>query len=185
MFLIDSDYSTIIRNENLEKILNSDTSILPKAELIAIEEISNYLRIRYDTDKIFSPIYEYNINSVYLKDTRILYTDDLAGLSTLYYVTADTSGAGASITDTTQFAVGDTRNPLIVMYTVDIVLYHICSAIAPRQIPELRLSRYEAVKEWLKQMNEATISANLPLYAANAPQNDRFVFGSNKKFRVR
>jgi phage gp36-like protein len=45
---------------------------------------------------------------------------------------------------------GDARNSEIVMYMVDMVLYHLHSRINPGQVPELRSQRYADAMEWLK-----------------------------------
>lgn len=57
---------------------------------------------------------------------------------------------------------GDNRNALIVMYFVDIVLYHIHSRINPRQIPEIRIDRYERAIYWLKAISRGEIVPDLP-----------------------
>lgn len=59
-------------------------------------------------------------------------------------------------------ATGTNRNRLLVMYCVDIMLYHIHSRINPRQIPEIRYVRYEAAKKWLEGLAKGTIVATLP-----------------------
>jgi phage gp36-like protein len=59
--------------------------------------------------------------------------------------------------------IGTQRNALIVMYSVDILLYHIHSRIAPEQIPDIRLQRYERAIEWLKMVSNGELSPDLPL----------------------
>jgi phage gp36-like protein len=57
---------------------------------------------------------------------------------------------------------GTARNRLLVMYCVDVMLYHLHSRVNPRQIPELRYVRYEAAKKWLESVSRGQIIANLP-----------------------
>lgn len=54
------------------------------------------------------------------------------------------------------------RNPVILMYMIDIILYHIHSNISPRNIPELRGIRYEAAINWLKMVAKGTLNPDLP-----------------------
>jgi len=53
MFLTDNDYKTLINDDDLAVIQKADTDIRAKAEAAAQEEISGYLRNRYDVDSIF------------------------------------------------------------------------------------------------------------------------------------
>lgn len=60
-------------------------------------------------------------------------------------------------------ATGTSRNQLLVMYAVDMVIYHLISRINPRQITQLRLDRYEAAVAWLKAVNRGEILPELPV----------------------
>jgi len=51
----------------------------------------------------------------------------------------------------TAWVAGDNRNQQMVNYLIDIVLYHLHSRISPRNIPELRVKRYDDAIAWLKQ----------------------------------
>lgn len=54
------------------------------------------------------------------------------------------------------------RNPVVLMYMIDIILYHIHSNISPRNIPELRGIRYEAAITWLKMVAKGDLNPDLP-----------------------
>ena len=84
------------------------------------------------------------------------------------------------------FEAQDTeRNALLVMYMVDITLYHLHSNISPENVPELRFTRYEAAINWLKAVAKGDISPNLPEYSGDPdsedPEGDSVFFqgGSN------
>lgn len=73
------------------------------------------------------------------------------------------------------------RNPVILMYLIDIILYHLHSNISPRNIPELRGIRYEAAINWLKMVAKGSINPDLPTkpddnaeYAVNLGGNTRY-----------
>ena len=65
---------------------------------------------------------------------------------------------------------GDNRNPLIVMFLIDVTLNHLYSRINPRNIPDLRKERYNGNDPmdrggaigWLKKVAGGDINADLP-----------------------
>lgn len=57
----------------------------------------------------------------------------------------------------------ETRNRLIVMYLVDIMVYHITARIIPKQVPEIRGIRYEAAINWLKMVSKGQLNPDLPV----------------------
>lgn len=65
------------------------------------------------------------------------------------------------------WVLGDNRSHSLVMYVVDITLYHLHARISPRNIPELRASRYDAAKKWLEDAAHGIITPSLP---QNQPQ---------------
>lgn len=68
------------------------------------------------------------------------------------------------------WTAGDNRDSQIVTYLVDITLYHLYTAVLPRNIPEIRAIRYDGAGPmqlggaigWLKKVSEGAVSANLP-----------------------
>lgn len=87
--------------------------------------------------------------------------------------------AGTDILDTTYWTAGDNRNQQIVTYLVDISLYHLHSRIAPRNIPELRVIRYDHSIQWLKMAARGEITAALPVIQPR--QGARIRYGGNIK----
>lgn len=73
------------------------------------------------------------------------------------------------------------RNPIVLLYLIDIVLYHIHSNISPRNIPELRGIRYEAAVNWLKMVANGQLNPDLPVLPDD---NAEYFFnaGSNYKY---
>lgn len=72
--------------------------------------------------------------------------------------------------DDTKWTEGDNRNQQIVMYLLDITLYHLHSRINPRNIPDLRKERYDGNNAtqnggaiaWMKRVASGDITADLP-----------------------
>lgn len=65
-------------------------------------------------------------------------------------------------------ATGDERNPLILMYACDMILYHLHAAFAPIKIPAIRVERYNVAIAWLKMVAKGDIAPGLPA-ALNTP----------------
>lgn len=86
----------------------------------------------------------------------------------LYY--AITASTGNLPTNTTYFIQGDNRPAQIVLFMIDIVLYHLHSRINPQNIPTLRAIRYDnnganqrgGAIGWLKMVADGAINAGLP-----------------------
>lgn len=55
------------------------------------------------------------------------------------------------------------RNASIVMYLVDIALYHLHARISPDNIPTLREERYKNAKDWLEKVADGFIKPLLPV----------------------
>lgn len=60
-------------------------------------------------------------------------------------------------------ATGNDRNRLIVMYTADIVLYHLTASQPQKMGSEIRKERYERAVKWLEGVQAGRIVPNLPL----------------------
>lgn len=114
MFITDEDYKVVIGDTALKVISQTDEANRNNAEAEAQEEISGYLRPKYDCSAIFS-------------------------------------------------AGGSERNRQIVMYTCDIALYHMVSAMPQKMGSEIRKERYERAIKWLEGVQAGKIIPDLPL----------------------
>ena len=56
----------------------------------------------------------------------------------------------------------DARNAQVVMYLVDMALYHLHSRQNPRNVPQIRQDRYDQVISWLKMARTGKLSVGLP-----------------------
>lgn len=96
----------------------------------------------------------------------------------IYPTVAEFWGTGTAYTvtgiypdNTTKWTLGDNRNQQIVLYLIDITLYHLHSRINPRNIPDLRKERYNGNDPmdrggaigWLKSVAHGNIQADLPV----------------------
>lgn len=73
--------------------------------------------------------------------------------------------------DITIWTQGDNRNQLIVLYLVDITLYHLHARIQPNNVPDIRKIRYDgngdlekahSAIRWLRECGNGHINADLP-----------------------
>ena len=82
-------------------------------------------------------------------------------------------------------AEGEARNRLIVMYTVDVALYHLSASTQQRMGAEVRKERYERAIKWLEGVARGFIIPDLPLAGSgsngvdNSPSS--FSYGCEKK----
>jgi phage gp36-like protein len=56
----------------------------------------------------------------------------------------------------------DQRNRQVVMYLVDMALYHLHSRQNPRNVPQIRQDRYDHAISWLKMARKGELSVGLP-----------------------
>jgi hypothetical protein len=125
---------------------------------------------------------EYSASTTYAVGNTVWYNDVVYTCTTacknILPTTAGfwTAGATYSFTaaypdDTTKWTQGDNRNQLIVLYLVDITLYHLHARIQPNNVPELRKIRYDgngdlekahSAIRWLRECGNGHINADLP-----------------------
>lgn len=74
----------------------------------------------------------------------------------------DVIPVGTLPSDNTYWTYGDNRNQQVKVYMIDVCLYHLHSNINPRNIPQLRIDRYNNALNWCKMVNRGEITANLP-----------------------
>lgn len=55
------------------------------------------------------------------------------------------------------------RDPQLLNYIIDLAVYHLHSRISPRNIPELRITRYENAIDWLKMCAKGDCTPKLEI----------------------
>ena len=71
--------------------------------------------------------------------------------------------SNTDILNTTYWTKGDNRSQQLLTTVVDIALYHVHSRISPRNIPDLRVKRYDDARNWLKMASRGEITASIPM----------------------
>ena len=77
------------------------------------------------------------------------------------------------------WAAGDSRDQLIMMWLIDISLYHLHSRIAPRNVPDLRSHRYNEAIRQLEAAAKGNGTIKAPLIIPSS--GGRIRFGGNLK----
>ncbi len=79
---------------------------------------------------------------------------------------------------------GDSRNQLIVMYTVDIALYNMVASLPQKMGIEIRKERYERAIKWLEGVKSGKIVPDLPVVddSEGSPTNT-IIYHSEPKLR--
>jgi hypothetical protein len=82
-------------------------------------------------------------------------------------VPAGTTGLNASQIIMTYFTNGDNRNQQMLLYVLDILIYHLYRRIPPAIVPDIRIVAYRSAIEWLKSVSKgndviADIEKNQP-----------------------
>jgi phage gp36-like protein len=80
-------------------------------------------------------------------------------------------------------ATGNQRNPIILLYTKDIAVWHYINLCNVDVDYDERRERYEKATEWLARVQSGKVVPELPVPAIeNTPQGEGFVrWGSNPK----
>lgn len=69
-------------------------------------------------------------------------------------------------------AIEAERNPLIIMYMIDIALYHLHSNITTRATPAIREKRYDAAIDWLEKVSRGSLDPSLPYKSITPDDSD-------------
>jgi phage gp36-like protein len=81
--------------------------------------------------------------------------------------------------DAEMLKIGTARDPQLLAYIIDIALFHLHSRIAPRNVPELRQTRYENAVAWLKMCAYGDVTPKLEVITP--AQGNRIRYGGNTK----
>ena len=135
-FLTELDYKSQIKDEHLAVVTGADPDERIRSEAAALGEMKSYLRTKYDTDKIFIDVRKWDENVAYIIGDHVIFNDRI-------YNTIVANTNKQPDLNTTEWSASDLRDQTIIMFAIDMVLYHLHSSINPRDIPALRKQRYD------------------------------------------
>lgn len=179
-FSATSSYSQGDRVLQLGNIYEANTALAPGAfdatdwTLICADKSLFYAKLPYteydpDTAYEIGDTIWYN-NKVYTCVKKCKNIDPTN--SSFWGTGTEYSFSGQLPDDTNYWNPGDNRNQQIVLFLIDITLYHLHSRINPRNIPDLRKERYNGNSPtdsggaigWLKSVAHGNVQADLPVY---------------------
>ena len=99
-----------------------------------------------------------------------------------YYQSLTASlGVEPGVTDgwETSWQARDPRAPQLVRFALDMALFMLFTRVAPRKIPDLRVSLYNEAKEWLTLVRDGNLTPDLPRPLKLADSSDEIRWGSN------
>ena len=154
MYLTLSDYRKLIKDEVLQIVTSNDNDIRTDAEMAAQQQMESYLSSKYDIRAVFLGYDTFSDTSSYDVALRMVQNN------AVYEAIAIVSPGAFN---PTEWKLIFMRSPLITMYYVDMVLYHVHTRISPRNVPEMRDDRYRAAIKWLHDVSIGELSPLLPL----------------------
>jgi phage gp36-like protein len=167
MFAILADFLAQIQEMHLLEVVENDESLVTDISITAQAEIESFLRGNYDVAKIFFPITSYSGAVTYAVNDVVRYND-------LLYV-CKLASTNNLPTNANYWEQRDMRSQLILMYLVDIALYHLHSRIMLNNIPQLRIIRYEQAISWLEAVSKGKLSPDLPIVENTLPNSFKFI----------
>lgn len=82
-------------------------------------------------------------------------------------------------------ATGENRIELVVMYCLDITIYHTLTIHNPQKISQIRKDRFEEAKTWLQGVRDGIINIEGAQEAEEKEESYPYQMKSNPKRRVR
>ena len=175
-FLTDEDVNQQIKQDLLEGIIPNETerqTKILKAEASVLKQIRSKAGKWYDLDTVLISIKQWNTITNYLVG-QYVYDEGV-----IYYALQDNTDLKPTA-NPLFWKSNDPRHELLVMYAVDMVLYHLHSLVNPRKIPDLRKERYNEAKSWLEQIADRNENADFP---TNELDEELIIWGSNPKIQ--
>ncbi len=173
-FLTDEDLVQQIKQDLLYDFLPVESDRqkkTAKADASVLKQIRSKAGKWYDLDTVLISIKQWKSLSSYLIGNYV-YDEGI-----IYYALQDNTDLKPS-ENPLFWKTDDPRHELLVMYAVDMVLYHLHSLVNPRKIPDLRKERYKEAKAWLEQIAERNESPDFPEMELD---NELIIWGSNPK----
>lgn len=180
MFLTNLDYTAHQRDIDMNILTDSNNVVKRNfAENAAIEQIKSYLRRRYDVDLIFIDILTWNGTSTYSVGDHVEHAGVIYNA-----ILGNTNSSPTS--NPNDWAVGDLRDPYLVMSVIDMAVYHLYAKIPNRKTPEDVNIRYGDALEWLKGVSTGEFIPGYPELADDdVTSTNKTKFGSSTKLNHR
>lgn len=162
-YLRDSDYLDKITENDLFALVEDETSpklLILSCELKAQEQISLFLRKRYNLAKLFETFADYKTGITYSTGQTVWYSNDTesSNSSHLYRPKISTS----TLPTTFDWEQVDPRYTSIVDWMTSISIYKLHERISPDAIPKHRKDSYEEGMKFLESIQKGKVSPVFP-----------------------
>lgn len=150
-FVTDADIHAILKEEFKLGMTDSyfagedPSTFVKKAEKTALSQMKNRLAGRFNVDLLFTIPNEWSKALQYKDGERVRINDRF------YIASADNSNVEPKPTSTI-WTEDDPRDPMLVMFCCDILVYHLHARHNPRALTEIRVKRYDDALKELKAM---------------------------------
>lgn len=164
-YLRDSDYRYKITEHDFGTILEDEANtelFIFDAEIKAQEQISLFLRKRYDLTELFKTYPDHKTGVTYTTGDTVWYSisnsPDWSYDTYLYSPYSTTS----SLPTSNKWRIVEPRYPLIMDWMVTISLYKLHERLSPDNIPTHRKDAYDEVMKLLKMVQDERLSPDFP-----------------------
>jgi len=135
MFIVKQDIYSRYPSADFAKLIDSDDTVWQNELSRVIEDVSGYLRARYDVDSIFISIETHSDSNTYSQY-------EMVQNSTTLYTALQDVPSGIAINKASYWEAKDIRNQKIVEIVIDILLYNIIPRLNNYDIPATIKERY-------------------------------------------
>jgi len=173
-FITDEDILQQIKGDLLADIIQDVAERqkkIGKAESAVLTQIKSKAGKWYKMEAVLIKVLQWNDSKIYAVGEYV-YDEGM-----IYVCMAAGSNQKPNMSESS-WKMDDPRHELLVMYAVDMILYHLHSSINPRKIPEIRKERYSEAKAWLEMVAERNESPDFP---ESDTDEELIIWGSNPK----
>jgi hypothetical protein len=165
-FILKDDLNAIASSDDILILSDASDRILEQCNKIACDEAKGYLAGKYNIETIFNTpkLYDDTIDTYQIGD-RLYVVNSATTEVTHYSCIMSGMTTGTTITDTSYFKEGDTRDYKLLEVVMSISLFYIHKRLSPNNIPNHRIVSYDgngndkimsAIK-WLEMIQKGLI----------------------------
>jgi hypothetical protein len=185
-FITEDDLLPYVNSVDLG-VLDQGLDYWKQVSLAVVEEIRSYIGHRYNIDTDLRGL---NLSADGLGITATA-NDRYYQTTTKKHYLCILDATAIDLTNTTYFTEIDSRNQVVLMRFIDMVLYHLHAHITPQNIPTIRQQRYDGDDSkqlggaigWLKMLQKGNVTAVLTvnLDSDGEQEGERITYGNISK----
>lgn len=162
-YLIPSDFEFQLRDDIKAELDDGSTTRMDKAEKAAYTIMKDRWNKKFDIDNIFYEVKPYNVANPVAVGELVYHKEAEQTDEEFLVYEAIIASTGQSPTDTGYFEESFKRNPMVIMYLVDISNYHYQSADASGGVSEEVENRHKAAMKYVMDAASGRMDTELPL----------------------